>query len=54
MEFIDFASSPKNILIKAIYTGNKNQDAIVNVKEIVEQYQIKPTLYRLIVDNQTN
>lgn len=48
-----FEFSPKNLLIKAVLTKNKNLKIKDKLEELVLKYQIKPTLYKLIVeDNQ--
>lgn len=46
-EFIDFNHSPKNVLIKAIYTGNIKEESIDEVERILNEYKIKQTLYEL-------
>ncbi len=49
MEFVDFDSSPKNLLIRAIkIEGYQNEDALVEVKEIIEQLGVSQTLYKLL------
>lgn len=50
-EFIDFNHSPKNVLIKAIYTGNKKEESIAEVEDILTKYNIKQTLYELCKKN---
>ncbi len=49
MEFIDIAHSPKNLLIKAIFTGKRNLELKEKIIELVEQYNINPTLYQLLI-----
>ena len=51
MEFIDYENSPKNLLIKAVLTKNKNLKIKDKLEELVLKYQIKPTLYKLIVED---
>jgi hypothetical protein len=46
-EFVDFASSPKNILIKATLTNNKNEESLKLVENILKEYDINQTLYDL-------
>ena len=48
MEFVDLENSPKNLLIRAIYTGNKNEQALNETKALIEEYQIHQTLYTLL------
>lgn len=51
MEFVDFDSSPKNLLIKAIKTPNyKNEKALEEVKEAIASLGIKQTLYKLLFE----
>ncbi|MCF0116510.1 MAG: SAM-dependent methyltransferase [Bacilli bacterium] len=51
LEFIDMEHTPKNILIRAVKTGNtfKNWD---NVDKIVRDFNLNPTLYRLLKNEQ--
>lgn len=49
LEFVDFDSSPKNLLIRAIKTPNyKNEEALIEVKQAIEEYKISQTLYNLL------
>ena len=48
LEFIDFEHSPKNILIRARYTGHRNEEAWKRVESMVETFGIQPTLYKLM------
>lgn len=48
IEFIDFAQTPKNILIKAIKTGRENLDSLKLVEDTLKEYNIKQTLYNLL------
>lgn len=59
LEFIDFAHTPKNILIRAVKKGGAaGRKAIVpisvkkkylqEVKQMMEEYHFEPTLYRLL------
>ncbi len=48
IEFIDFAQTPKNILIKAIKTGKQNLDSLKLVEDTLKEYNIKQTLYNLL------
>lgn len=64
LEFIDFAHTPKNILIRAVKKGNtagaKSAKAIVptsvkrryleEVERMMEEFHFKPTLYKLLAD----
>ena len=48
LEFIDMEHSPKNILIRARYTGKPNEKAREHVEEIINSLHIQPTLYKLM------
>ncbi len=48
LEFIDMEHSPKNILIRARYTGHKNEQARKNAAALVGALKIRPTLYTLL------
>lgn len=60
LEFIDFAHTPKNILIRAVQKGNGSGRMIVpasakkkyigEVERMMEEFHFKPTLYRLLED----
>lgn len=48
MEFVDFDASPKNLLVRAKYTGNSNAKALDEVKQILDEFTIDQTLYKLL------
>ncbi|WP_252226515.1 SAM-dependent methyltransferase [Clostridium sp. ZBS2] len=51
LEFIDIAHSPKNILIrasKAKISNNKKEKSLLEVKNLMEQFNVKPTLFNLL------
>lgn len=48
LEFVDFDASPKNILVRAKYTGNSNAKALDEVKQILDEFTIDQTLYKLL------
>lgn len=48
LEFVDFDASPKNLLVRAKYTGNSNAKALDEVKQILDDYKIDQTLYKLL------
>ena len=48
MEFIDMEHTPKNILIRAVKTGNKDEKALEDIKEFTELLHADPTLGRLL------
>jgi SAM-dependent methyltransferase len=51
LEFIDIAHSPKNILIrasKANISKDKKQKALTEVKNLMKQFNLYPTLYNLL------
>jgi len=53
LEFIDLAHSPKNLLIRARYTGHKNETALNHAAQLIADLQIKPTLYTLLKEDPT-
>lgn len=51
MEFVDFAASPKNLLIRATKTSNQKSEKIKKeIDDIIEEYNIKQTLYELLFE----
>ncbi len=48
LEFVDFDASPKNLLVRAKYTGNSNAKALDDVKQILDEFTIDQTLYKLL------
>lgn len=48
LEFVDFDASPKNLLVRAKYTGNSNAKAIDEVNQILDEFKIVQTLYKLL------
>lgn len=64
LEFIDFAHTPKNILIRAVQKGNLSgergarmivpsaarQKYLEEVEQMMAEYHFKPTLYQLLSD----
>lgn len=52
MEFIDIENSPKNLLVKAIYTGNKKFENKEELDKLINEYKINQTLYNLIIKNE--
>lgn len=51
LEFIDFNHTPKNILIRAVRKGvskEKREKALREAERILNEFQLKPTLYRLL------
>lgn len=55
LEFIDFAHTPKNILIRAIkrpvLPKNVREKALAEVDALCEEFHFSPTLYRLLKEN---
>ncbi len=51
LEFVDFEQTPKNILIRAIKTNRKNEEALTLVRDTLKTYNITQTLYKLINNN---
>lgn len=54
LEFIDFSHTPKNILIRAVLRNTTpkatKEKALKEVKNAVEEFNVKPTLYKLLFD----
>lgn len=48
LEFVDFDASPKNLLVRAKYTGNSNAKALDEGKQILDEFTIDQTLYKLL------
>lgn len=51
MEFIDMAHTPKNILIRAIkrpISAQTKQKALTEAENIIEEFNLSPTLYRIL------
>lgn len=46
--FVDFDASPKNLLVRAKYTGNSNAKALDEVNQILDEFKIVQTLYKLL------
>ncbi len=57
LEFIDFAHTPKNILIRAVYnpqqTKKAKEKALAEVKSAVKEFNVNPTLYNLLIKDNT-
>jgi len=55
LEFIDFAHTPKNILIRAIKRPvtpkNFREKAISQVDSLCREFHFEPKLYQLLKDN---
>lgn len=49
LEFIDMEHTPKNILIRAIKQG-KRKDNIRQIQEILDFWNVKPTLAELVLE----
>lgn len=54
MEFVDIENSPKNLLIRAVYTGHVNELAKKEVEEFIQSNLINQTLYNLMFPVKTN
>ncbi len=54
LEFIDFSHTPKNILIRAVLRNTTpkatKEKALKEVKNAVEEFNVQPTLYKLLFD----
>ena len=53
LEFIDFAHTPKNILIRAVYNPQQpkkaKEKALAEVNNAIEEFNVNPTLYKLLI-----
>lgn len=53
LEFIDFAHTPKNILIRATLKQNptkaSKEKALCEVQKAIEEFNVNPTLYKLLI-----
>ncbi|MBQ9685731.1 MAG: hypothetical protein IJV41_04160 [Oscillospiraceae bacterium] len=47
IEFVDFAHSPKNIMIRASYTGRPKEKNLTRAEALRQQYGFDQTLLRL-------
>lgn len=54
LEFIDFSHTPKNILIRAVLRSSTpkvtKEKALNEVKNAIEEFNVQPTLYKLLLD----
>jgi len=49
VEFVDLGHTPKNIMIKAVYTGRTDREIYLKeVEELMREFSLAPTLYRLL------
>lgn len=51
MEFVDFAHTPKNILIRAEKTGVRRSESLEEVERLIDEFKFEPTLYRLLCED---
>ena len=55
LEFVDFAHTPKNILIRAIKkestTAKAKSKAIAQVDTVMNEFNLSPTLYKLLKES---
>lgn len=58
LEFIDFAHTPKNILIRAVKrpmtAKNSRNKVMEEIESLCNEFQFNPTLYHLIKENKTD
>lgn len=56
LEFIDFAHTPKNILIRATLRQSTSQQtkekALSEVQRAIDEFNVSPTLYKLLIDKE--
>lgn len=48
LEFIDMEHTPKNLLIRAVYTGKKNREAAEKLKKMESELNLDLTLNKLL------
>ncbi len=55
LEFVDFAHTPKNILIRAVKkestTAKAKSKAIAQIETVMQEFNLSPTLYNLLKNN---
>lgn len=54
LEFVDLAHSPKNLLIRAVKSGiskEKKMKALGDVEMVCQEFNIKPTIYQLLLQD---
>lgn len=54
LEFIDIAHSPKNILIRAAkgsVSSDKKEKALMEVNNLIKEFNVKPTLFNLLKED---
>ncbi len=55
LEFVDFAHTPKNILIRAVKkestTAKTKAKAVAQVEKVMQEFNLSPTLYNLLKDS---
>lgn len=54
LEFIDFTHTPKNIMIRAVkakITKEHRELMLQEVRNLMEEYHLNPTLYRMLVES---
>lgn len=55
MEFVELSHTPKNLLIRAVKSripDNRKNDALKQVDEAMQSFNLKPTLYKLLIEQQ--
>lgn len=53
LEFIDFEHTPKNIMIRAIKSNNTKEfreQMLKEARNLIEEYNLNPTLYRMLTE----
>ena len=57
LEFVDFAHTPKNILIRAVKrkstSDSVREKALQEVEDVMREFNFNPTLYSLVVGGET-
>ena len=56
LEFIDFAHTPKNILIRAVLRNTTpkatKEKALSEVNSAIKEFNVEPTLYKLLINKE--
>lgn len=51
VEFVAFDHTPKNIMIRSVKQGRKNEKALSEVRSAMAEFNVDPALYRLLKDS---
>ena len=51
LEFVDFAHSPKNLMLRCVKRGKEKRELLDNLFTLEEKYSFRQTLLHLVTDN---